>query len=62
MSRCSGLKTQWEPRAVTAYLRGFYMRVSMDPRIAKTALLAFRRALHAVFRGADAAIANEVLR
>jgi hypothetical protein len=60
--RVARIKRQWEPRVARALLRGMVVRFRMDPRLTQRAVEAFERAIRANYTGADAAIADEILR
>lgn len=61
-ARIARMKQQWEARVVRALLRGMVVRFRMDPRLASQAVEAFERAIRANYTGAEAAVAEEILR
>lgn len=61
-ARIGLIRTQFEPRVAKALLRGLYRRLLLDPRIAPTALLAFRRAVYANYTGAESSTADDIVR
>jgi hypothetical protein len=58
----ASIKIQWEPKVAKALLRGLYVRLRMDPTINAAALHAFERSVKANYTGADAPIANDILK
>jgi hypothetical protein len=61
-ARIGIMKRQWEARAAKALLRGMVVRFRMDPRLTRTAIEAFERAIRANYTGAEAANAEEILK